>query len=101
MPIIKTDKIQVKSHALMGIEANGDNLLYNHVQNITPDLEFCHEMRNAPGNGFSDDRQRRHIGRIPDMIWLEHPEWNDDPELVKKWLKTEEGRPFRTVGRGL
>ena len=101
MPIIKTDKIQVKSHDLMGIEAKGDNLLFNHVQNITPDLEFCHEMRQANGNGFSDNKLQRHIGRIPDLIFIQHPEWNEDPSLIKKWLKTEEGRPFMTVGGGI
>ena len=101
MPFITTDKIQVKSHDLMSIEAKGDNLLFNHVQNVTPDLEFCEQMRNADGNGFSDNRQQRHIGRIPDLILCQHPEWNDDPELAKKWLKSEAGRPFRTVGGGL
>lgn len=101
MPFITSNKIHVPSHDLMSIETEGNKMLFNHIQNVTPDLEFCEQMRNTDGNGFSDGRQQRHIGRVPDLIFCQHPEWNDDPSLVAKWLNTEEGRPFRTVNGGI
>lgn len=98
---VKTNKLQFNSHGMYGMEAKGDVLLFNHAQNIEPDLEFCYNMRNTDGNGFSDKRQQRHIGRVPDIIFCMHPEWNDHPEEVAKWLNTEEGKPFRTVNGGI
>lgn len=101
MPYITSDKINVASHALVGVENKGDKKLFHHVQNITPTLEMCHQMREADGNGWSKERTRRHIGSIPEMIFCQHPEWQKDPNLISEWLKTEEGRPFRTVLGGI
>ena len=101
MPFVTTDKINVASHALMGVENKGDKKLFHHVQNITPTLEMCDEMRHADGNGWSKGKTRRHIGSIPEMIFIQHPEWQSDPSLIAKWLKTEEGKPFTTVMGGI
>lgn len=101
MPYITTDKINVVSHDLIGVENKGDKKLFHHVQNVTPEMEFCHQMREAPGNGFSKGRQQRQIGHIPEMLFLEHPEWVKDPRTLAKWLTTEEGKPFCTVKGGI
>lgn len=101
MPFITSDKINVASHALVGVENKGDKKLFHHIQNITPTLEMCSEMRNADGNGWSKEKTRRHVGSIPEMIFLQHPEWTQDPRLITKWLKTEEGKMFATVGGGI
>ncbi len=101
MPFIESDKIHVPSHDLMSIETKGDKMLFNHIQNVTPDLEFCQQMRDAPGNGFSDDRQQRHIGRVPELLFFQHPEFVDNPDEIVKWLKSDEGKMFTTVAGGI
>lgn len=35
------------------------------------------------------------IGRIPDSIWQKHPEWLKSSKLIKDWLLSEEGKPYR------
>ena len=98
--LITTNKIHVPSHDLVGVEHKGDKTMFNHIQNVTDDLEFCKQMRNADGNGFSDKRMQRHIGRIPMIEYIKHPEWRDDPSLISKWLKGE-GEMYRTVKGGI
>lgn len=98
---VKTDKIQMKSHGLLGVKNDGDKTIFTHAQNVTPDLEFCHEMRKDTNNGWSRDRNYRHIARIPDTLFLSHPEWMQDPSLITKWLRTDEGKQFATVSKGI
>ena len=100
MPFITTNKIQIASHDLIGIEHKGDKTYFNHIQNVTDTLQFCHNMREAPGNGFSDKRQLRQIGQIPAIEYIQHPEWHDDPDLILDWLR-KEGGDYTTVKGGI
>lgn len=98
---IKTDKINIPSHGLVSMEDKGDKTIFTHAQNVTPDMEFAHEMRQDSGNGWSKDRNYRHIGRIPETLFLSHPDWMKDPDLILKWLRTDEGKLFATVNGGI
>lgn len=98
---IKTDKLNMKSHGLTGVENKGDKTIFHHAQNVTPIMEQAHQLREADGNGWSKDRNYRHIGMIPETLFLSNPDWLKDPSLMVKWLKTDEGKQFATVKGGI
>jgi hypothetical protein len=74
---------------------------FKHAQNVTPILEFAHQMREHSSNGFTKDKGMRMIGYIPELELAKHPEWLKDPNEIVKWLKTDEGAPYRTVKKGI
>lgn len=86
---------------LHSINEVGDDKIYNHVQDVDPTLEHVAEEKMWSDNGWTQQRSMRLIGVIPDVTeaWLRkhRPEVMADAKLLKKWLMTEEGRPWRTV----
>lgn len=96
--IIKTNK---NIEGLAKIEYEKDNFIFTHAQNITPSLEQAHLLREFGNNGWSTDKNYRRIATIPSIEFVRHPEWAQDTEQIIKWLKSEDGKPYRTVKGGI
>lgn len=79
-------------------KVKGDKLILTHASHIEPILKNCHELRKDLNNGFSDDRNFQHIGRIDPLELVKHPEWLADPSLIVKFLNSDEGKKYRTCG---
>lgn len=92
---------------LVGVEETGDNLIFKHVYQIEDALKRAYNLRQGDNNGWIDDRKHdhgleRHIGEIPSVFFAMHPEWNYDPNLIKKWLREDElGRQFKACSGGI
>ena len=86
----------IKDHDLVDVEYDKDQFKFTHAQYLPPTWKEVAELKmNQASDGFSQERTQRHIGRIPAMIFLKHPEWSHDPSLIEKWLKTEEGKRYQ------
>lgn len=77
-----------------------DFLETQYVQNTLPIQAKVAAIKKESDNGFTQDRTMQHIGSIPITIWLSHPEFAQDSRTVERWLKTEEGAPYR-IARGI
>lgn len=97
--IFKTKK-KLKDDIIEIIPVN-ESLKFKHIQNIDYPLEHARSIREFSDNGWTKNRNFRQIGCIPSAEFVKHPEWMHEPELITKWLKSEEGRPYRTVNKGL
>lgn len=86
-----------KTFFLHDIEAEKDKLKFLHVQNVAPVMAEVADIRKNSDRGFTQGRTLQHVGKIPDAIFFAHPEFygEDGPDNMIKWLKTEEGRPYR------
>lgn len=82
---------------LHDIEAVKDDFCFTHVQNVRPIQEHVAWLRKNSDRGFTEGRTMQHVGSIPDAIYFAHPEFGEEngAELMMKWLKSEEGRPYR------
>lgn len=82
---------------LHDIAADKDNMVFTHVQDTTPILREVAFLRNNSDRGFTQGRTLQHVGKIPDAIYFSHPEFYGEggAEAMMKWLKSEEGRPYR------
>ena len=90
-----------EGYGILDARYDGDNLLLKHAEHIDPILKEAAMLRDFSDNGFTKDRNFRQIGTVPGIEFVRHPEWNHDPGLIRKWLMTEEGRPYRTVTKGI
>lgn len=87
---------------LVGIRNEGDNVVFTHQYQIEDAAKRAYKLRNGSNNGFNDKRDMRHIGEIPHVFFAMHPEWNNNPELVKEWLnKNDVGRMYRACSGGI
>jgi hypothetical protein len=86
---------------LYDIKANGENLEFNHIQEITPVLERAADIRKDSNNGWTEKKGFRHIACVPTCEFVKHPELAYDQKALTRWLKTEYGSMFRTVDGGL
>lgn len=84
---------------LVGVQNVDDKVIFTHRANITPHLQEAYELRQQDNNGFTKDKSRQHIAHIPAHIFAQHPEFTHDPNLIVKWLRTEEGAPYCTCRR--
>ena len=82
---------------LHDVEAQGNNFIYTHVQDVAPVQQEVAWLRMNSDRGFTQGRTLQHVGKIPDSIYFAHPEFygEDGADNMIKWLKTEEGRPYR------
>ena len=74
-----------------------DQLVFEHIQRIGPILEDAHVSRESGREGWTPDRSMQLIATIPANVFVQHPEFVHDTSLVVKWLKTDEGAPYRTT----
>ena len=100
--LITTDKPLIREPnsygaGLVEIKADNDKFIFLHAQDVTPILVKAHDIRKHSDNGWTEDRNFRQIGAIPEIEFLKHPEWMHEPDLIAKWLNSDEGRGFRTV----
>lgn len=102
MPIIKSRGYI--ENGLHSIDAKGDNLIYTHVEDVMPYQEYAYLQRKGIGNGFSKKRHFRKIASIPPLVWMELVKkcgGNPPEKEIRKFLKTEEGKMFKTVDGGI
>lgn len=85
----------------IGTIVNDDKLIFTQAENITPILQRAHDIRTYSDNGWTEDKNFRQIGSVPHIEFLRHPEWMHEPGLIVRWLRSDEGAPFRTVTKGL
>ena len=95
----------IKSHkkiadGLLKAEFEGNKLKATHIQNLTPVMEEAYAERQAgigEGSKLIGDGMER-VACIPDIVFVEHPEFWRDMKALKKWLKNE-GAVYRTSTR--
>jgi len=79
---------------------SGDNMIVVHGQETYDIQEEAHLIRKYSDNGFTEGRTMRHIARIPELVFAQHPEFNYDTKALMDWLKNE-GSCYRTVDGGI
>ncbi len=104
--IITTNKKLIRDESEIGaglieVSAEKEKFIFIHGQKVGPMLQKAYDLRNNGDNGFTEDRNFRQIGAIPEIEFTKHPEWMHEPDLIKKWLNTEEGKPYKTVTKGI
>ena len=78
-------------------EYKGDQMIMTHAEHVSPIMQRAKDVFDTSDNGWTQDRTMRQIGCIPSSILLKHPEWMQEPALLKRWLMSDEGSPYRTV----
>lgn len=72
-----------------------------HIQNVTPIMEAAYAERQAnigEGRRLIGDGMER-IACVPTAVFAEHPEFMSDMKALRKWLKSDEGKVYRTSTR--
>lgn len=82
---------------LSDINTENDKAIFTHIQDVAPIQEYVKYLRENSDRGFTQGRTLQHVGEIPDAIYFAHPEFygEDGAEEMIKWLKSDEGRPYR------
>jgi hypothetical protein len=104
--IIRSSKVQEGTTIT---EDKGEFILHKSVD-IEPVLKSNYESKKDLQNGFSKDRAYRKVASIPMETWLDLT--RKMPELIigdkelrektlNKWLKSDEGKMFWSVERGV
>jgi hypothetical protein len=86
---------------LQNMLVDGDDMVFNHAAYVGQELSNAHDFRKNNDGNWSDDRDMRLIGSIPELVYhklaKEKPEIVKDAKLLKKWLyETEEGKLWTT-----
>ena len=88
---------------LRGMSFSGNEYTHHHIQDTSLIQETCHELRQDSNNGFTDKKGFRKIATIAPLdavrLQAERPGFFSSPEMIKEWLKTEDGERFLTVKR--
>lgn len=90
-----------EDNALIEMHKVGDGVVFRRVMDVSGALERAKSMREYSNNGWTKGKQFRHVGCIPASVFVQHPEFTNDPDLLIKFLKSEQGAPYRTVTKGL
>jgi len=86
----------------IGFEQYGSEFKITHVQPIADIVNEVQAFKSLDTrNGFSFDKSVRRIASIPAIEFVKHPEWAHDQKALRKWLKSEEGRMYLTVEKGV
>jgi hypothetical protein len=88
-------ELALEGRAMIDLKAQGDQLVATHAFDPSVAMEIASHSRRYSDNGFTRSRTMRHIGEIPVDILVQHPEWMRDKKALKRWLRSEEGRPYR------
>lgn len=82
---------------LCDMDAERDKTIFTHVQDVAPIQQYVKHLRENSDRGFTQGRTLQHVGEIPDVVYFAHPEFygEDGAEEMIKWLKSDEGRPYR------
>ena len=79
----------------------GEKFKIQHGELIQPIEADVQDIREHTDNGWTDEKNFRQIASIPSLVFMEHPEFLHDDLALRRWLKTEEGRRYRTVRKGI
>ena len=81
------------------MEHVGDKTLFNHLERVDGIMEHAESMRNFSNNGWTKEKNMRKVASVPSVLFLKHPEIFQDKsgKLLRKFLQTEEGRPYACV----
>jgi len=104
--IIRSSKLQEGTT----ITEDRDKITLDKVVDIEPVLAANYFSKKDSQNGFSKDRSMRKVASIPFETWLDLTKRM--PELIlgdrelreksmRKWLKSEEGKMFWSVEKGV
>ncbi len=79
----------------------GGNLIVVQGEDISEHLRMCQELRDHDEqNGMSEGRAFQHIASVPEVVAAvlskTQPEVLLDGKELRKWLKTDVGKEFRT-----
>lgn len=102
MPIVRSRA--PLANGIAGVEYKGDQFKFTHVQDVSPFQEYAYEQRKEQGNGFSKKRQFRKIASVPNLVWFEFVKrcgGQPTEAQIRKFLRTEEGKMFTTVDKGI
>lgn len=84
-----------KGMQLCGTEAQGDHILFTHMQDVVPVMAMANEMRKHTDNGWNVTRTMQCLGDIPHVVFFNHPEFYNDDAALRRWLNSDEGQPYR------
>lgn len=97
--VINRNSVHTRQH----YDESSDSLVIERIQDAEPALDFAAEMRSAhPRNGYSPDRNLRHVAEIPLTIWEAWVAQGNDPRDnvgFRKYIERPEFARFRTVDK--
>jgi len=81
------------------IKHKKDKTIITHYQ-LTEHIKQNVRKISKNGDGWSQDREYKHIARIPAILFLKishiiAPNGRIDEKLFAKWLNTDEGREYK------
>lgn len=85
---------------LLNITTKKDKMVVTHIQKLDPLLEACQDLRKLDSR-LAKKPAFRLIGKIPPLALRFHPELAKDPKAALKFLKSEEGKIFKTTNEAL
>ena len=97
--VIQRNSVQTRQH----YDESSDSLVIERIQDAEPALDFAQEMRSAhPRNGYSVDRNLRHVAEVPLTVWegwLAMGNSPTDNAGFRRYIARPEFAKFRTVDK--
>lgn len=90
--IIRSNKVQ---EGLIQKDTKGDQFIFTHAQCVDPAMERAESLRQSTNRGWNQTKTMKLVASIPVIEFLRHPEWNSDPNALKRWLSSDYGRLFK------
>jgi hypothetical protein len=85
----------IKDYGLVSATETEEKFIFNHAQDIDVARAEIKRLQECGGDGYNQSRTQRHVGRIPAIEFLRHPEWTHEPSLILKWLQSDEGKQYQ------
>jgi len=90
------DKDKDKHSGLVGVESEGDELVFTHAYDTDPIMkELKWRKENQRDNGWSEKRTMRYLGTIPAEVTVIEPHLQEDAKAAAAWFDTPVGQQFR------
>jgi hypothetical protein len=97
--VIQRNSVQTRQH----YDESSDSLVIERFMDAAPTLDFAAEMRSAhPRNGYSVDRNLRHVAEVPITEWEKWLAMGNNPNDNVGWrryIARPEFAKFRTVDK--
>jgi len=86
---------------LTSVEDSDDKARFNHIQNVTEIVESNHRQRIAGTGAYNHSygKEMEKIATVPISVFVERPELMRDEKALMKFLRSEEGAPWRVSRR--
>jgi hypothetical protein len=104
LPSSKEERVLIRSRKEIPrwdfeVSEKGDRLIYTHAECVDDVLIENYQGRLENNSAKGTKEGLRHVGRIPVTVFLQHPEFAEDPRTIEKFLSSTEGEIYRCVGR--